>query len=405
MPHTKRNVLLLAVCQALMMTGNSLLVTTSALVGFQLATDKALATLPFAVQLFATMMLSVPASLLMKRVGRKRGFMVGAVLGLTGAGIATAAVLQQNFVLFIGGVGLIGAFNGFGIYYRFAAADAATEAWRSRAVSFVMAGGVVAAFAGPNLARYTMDLVPPTAYAGSFGSMMLLYVLSFGLLALVRIPPERGEAHGPARPLGRIARQPLFVVALTAGAVGYGAMVLVMTATPLAMHARAHSFADTAFVIQWHVLGMFAPSFFTGYLITRFGVLNIMLAGALMNLVCVITNLTGTDVTHFWLALFLLGAGWNFMFIGATTLLTTTYTPGEKAKAQALNDFTVFSVVAVASLSSGALLHYLGWRAVNLAVLPLLLIATGVILLQQLRSRRIVSPAEAEAALAREVDI
>lgn len=401
----KRNVLLLAGCQALMMTGNSLLVTTTALVGFELADDKSLATLPFAVQLFATMVTTIPASLLMKRIGRRKGFLVGILLALAGAGVATLAILQHRFVLFILGVSLIGSFNGFGNYYRFAAADTATEAWRSRAISYVMAGGIVAAIAGPNLARFTVDLIPAKEYAGSLASMMALYLVSAVLLAFVRIPPLPGEEHGATRTMSEIARQPLFIVALTAAAVGYGSMMLVMTATPLAMHTYAYSFADTAFVIQWHVLGMFAPSFVTGYLISRFGVLNIMITGVLMNLACVLTNLLGTSVVHFWIALFLLGAGWNFMFIGATSLLPSTYAPAEKAKTQALNDFTVFSIVTLASLSSGALLHFLGWRAVNVAMLPLLMLAMAVILWQRVRYGRVESVGELEVALTGEMDI
>lgn len=382
----KKNVLLLAACQALMMTANSLLVTTTALVGYRLAADKALATLPMAMQMFATMMTTIPASLLMKRIGRRSGFLVGATIGLFGAVLATVAVLHHQFLLYITGAALIGSFNGFGNYYRFAAADTATDDWRSRAVSFVMAGGVIAALAGPNLARYTAHLIPEAVYAGSIGSTILLYLASLFLLSQVRIPPEPGEVHGTMRRLGEIARQPLYLAALVGGAAGYGAMVLIMTATPLAMHRYAYSFSDTAFVIQWHVLGMFAPSFVTGYLIARFGALNIIMTGALLILACVAANLTGTAMVHFWVALLLLGTGWNFMFIGATTLLTVTYAPAEKAKSQALNDFTVFTIVTLASLSSGALLQFVGWRMVNLAVIPLMVTALVVTAWQRLKS-------------------
>ncbi|MEJ2108081.1 MAG: MFS transporter [Acidiferrobacteraceae bacterium] len=382
----KKNVLLLAACQALMMTANSLLVTTTALVGYRLAADKALATLPMAMQMLATMMTTIPASLLMKRIGRRSGFLVGAIIGLFGAVLATVAVLDHQFLLYITGAALIGSFNGFGNYYRFAAADTATDDWRSRAVSFVMAGGVIAALAGPNLARYTAHLIPEAVYAGSIGSTIVLYLASLFLLSLVRIPPEPGEVHGTMRRLGEIARQPLYLAALVGGAAGYGAMVLIMTATPLAMHRYAYSFSDTAFVIQWHVLGMFAPSFVTGYLIARFGALNIIMTGALLILACVAANLTGTAMAHFWVALLLLGTGWNFMFIGATTLLTVTYAPAEKAKSQALNDFTVFTIVTLASLSSGALLQFVGWRMVNLAVIPLMLLALVVTAWQRLKS-------------------
>jgi MFS family permease len=386
MQPMKKNVLLLAACQALMMTANSLLVTTTALVGYRLAADKALATLPMAMQMLATMMTTIPASLLMKRIGRRSGFLVGASIGLFGAVLATVAVLDHTFLLYITGAALIGSFNGFGNYYRFAAADTATDDWRSRAVSFVMAGGVIAALAGPNLARYTAHLIPEAVYAGSIGSTILLYLASLFLLSLVRIPPEPGEVHGTMRRLGEIARQPLYLAALVGGAAGYGAMVLIMTATPLAMHRYAYSFSDTAFVIQWHVLGMFAPSFVTGYLIARFGALNIIMTGALLILACVAANLTGTAMAHFWVALLLLGTGWNFMFIGATTLLTVTYAPAEKAKSQALNDFTVFTIVTLASLSSGALLQFVGWRMVNLAVIPLMLLALVVTAWQRLKS-------------------
>jgi MFS family permease len=386
MQPMKKNVLLLAACQALMMTANSLLVTTTALVGYRLAADKALATLPMAMQMLATMMTTIPASLLMKRIGRRSGFLVGASIGLFGAVLATVAVLDHQFLLYITGAALIGSFNGFGNYYRFAAADTATDDWRSRAVSFVMAGGVIAALAGPNLARYTAHLIPEAVYAGSIGSTIVLYLASLFLLSLVRIPPEPGEVHGTMRRLGEIARQPLYLAALVGGAAGYGAMVLIMTATPLAMHRYAYSFSDTAFVIQWHVLGMFAPSFVTGYLIARFGALNIIMTGALLILACVAANLTGTAMVHFWVALLLLGTGWNFMFIGATTLLTVTYAPAEKAKSQALNDFTVFTIVTLASLSSGALLQFVGWRMVNLAVIPLMLLALVVTAWQRLKS-------------------
>jgi MFS family permease len=388
MQRMKKNVLLLAACQALMMTANSLLVTTTALVGYKLAQDKALATLPMAVQMFATMMTTIPASLLMKNIGRRNGFLVGAAIALVGAVLATLAVLNQQFLLYTAGAAMIGCFNGFGNYYRFAAADTATDEWRSRAVSYVMAGGVVAALAGPNLARYTVQLIPTAIYAGSIGSMILLYLVSIFLLHFVRIPPEPKEIHGSTRSLGVIARQPSYLAALVGGSAGYGAMVLIMTATPLAMHGYAHNFSDTAIVIQWHVLGMFAPSFVTGYLIARFGVQNIILAGATLVLACVSVNLLGTDMLHFWIALMSLGAGWNFMFIGATTLLTQTYAPAEKAKAQALNDFSVFSIVTLSSLSSGAMLQYFGWRMVNVAVVPLMVFAMSVIGWQRLKGHR-----------------
>ncbi len=383
----KRNVWLLAGCQALMNTGNSLLIATSALVGLRLATDKSLATLPLALQLLTSMLTTAPASFLMKAVGRQAGFIVGTLLGLAGAGLAAHAIVGGNFLYFCIAAALIGGFNGFGTYYRFAAADVASADYRSRAISYVMAGGVVAAVIGPNLAHWTSEWLAGIEFAGSYLSLLGIYGLSLAVLLFVRIPaPTSAQAHTHGRPLSVVARQPAFLVALAGGALGYGVMALVMTATPLAMHQHAHAFADTAFVIEWHLLGMFAPSFVTGHLIRRFGVLNVMLAGVALYVACVAVNLAGTDVAHFWAALFLLGVGWNFLFIGGTTLLTETYTEAEKAKAQALNDFTVFTVITLSSLSAGALQHYFGWHTVNLGAAPLIaLILAALLWLRQAR--------------------
>jgi MFS family permease len=373
MNSMKRNVLLLASCQAMFMIGGSLLITTSALVGYRLAPDKALATLPLAMQMLASMLTSIPASLLMKRIGRRGGFLLGSVIGMTGAGIATYAIVAGNFVLFTLGAVLSGMFSGFSNYYRFAAADVATTEYRSTAISYVMAGGVVAAFIGPNLAHWTSTwLVAP--FAGSYLALAGILTLSFATQLFLDIPLPLRERQGGGRALGAIARQPVFTVAAIGGMLGYGIMALVMTATPLAMHANHYAFGDTAFVIEWHVLGMFAPSFFSGHLMRRFGVLQIMLVGSVLNAVCVGINLTGSGLAHFWLALFLLGVGWNFLFIGATTLLTEAYAPEEKTKTQALNDFLVFGTVTIAVLSAGSLQHHFGWRAVNFGVMPLIAI-------------------------------
>lgn len=370
----KRNVLLLSFCQAMMMTGNALIVATASLVGYLLAEDKSLATIPLAIQFCATMLTTIPASLLMKRVGRRPGFLVGVTIGTAGAALAVIAILHQSFWVFCGATLLVGMFNGFGIYYRFAAVDVADEQYKPRAISYVMAGGVVAAFTGPNLANWTDGLFGLPQFAGSYAALFGVYALSFGALMLLRMPaPAARTIRAAGRPLPELLRQPAFVVAVLAGMLGYGIMVLVMTATPLAMQGHAHGFSDTAFVIQWHVFGMFAPSFFTGALIQRFGVLNILITGALLTLACVGINLLGTDLWHFWAALLLLGMGWNFLFVGATDLLTETYAESEKAKAQAFNDFMVFSMVTVASLSAGMLHHNLGWQAVNAGVLPAIL--------------------------------
>lgn len=371
----KRNIPILALCQALFMSGTSLMVATTALVGYALADDKAYASLPFTLQLLATMFTSIPAAMLMARIGRKKTFLFGSVLAMFGAAICAFAVVENSFFLFILGSVLIGVFSGFANYYRFTAADSVDTAHKSRAISYVLAGGVLAAIIGPNLANFTRDMISGAAFAGSYGSIIFLYILSYVLLSFLDLP----HTHQPiskdsttVRSLAIIARQPRFIIAVITGMLGYATMTLVMTATPLAMQHHHHVYSDTAFVIQWHVLGMFAPSFFTGYLIKRFGLLTVMFSGTLFGFACVLINLLGTSVSHFWFALILLGISWNFLFIGATTLLTETYHPDEKFKAQALNDFLVFSVVSIASLSAGILHHNLGWQFVNYMALPTL---------------------------------
>ena len=384
----RRNVLILAACQALAMTGSSLMMTVSALVGQMLAIDKSLATLPLGLQFTATMLTTIPASLLMKQVGRRAGFALGALIGAFGAGVCTIAVFQNSFVGFCFGNALVGVAMGFALFYRFAAADAADERFRSRAISYVMAGGIVAAVSGPELAKWSRDLFAPAFFAGCFAVIAVLSLAAALLLQYLNMPrPTAEERRQGGRPLGEIARQPVFIVAALGGMIGYGMMSLVMTATPLAMVACAHSFGDAAFVIQWHVLGMFAPSFFTGHLIARFGVLNIMLAGVMLLVGCVVINLSGTELFQFWTALVLLGLGWNFLYIGSTALLTEAYRPTERAKVQALNDFLVFGTVAVSSFSSGALQNQFGWEAVNYAVtVPALLVLMAIFWLRQRRA-------------------
>ena len=360
-----------------MISATSLNVTAAALVGFALATDKSLATLPLAAQYIATMLTNIPAAMLMDRIGRKTGFIIATLFGAAGGTIATFGILGGEFWFFLSGTVLIGVFNGFGTYFRFAAADAVPEDKKSRAISFIMAGGVVAAFVGPNAANFTRDWLFHVEFAGSYATVVSFYVLVFISLMFIRLPHRKdnpAELVYRQRPLRVIASQPRFIVALICAMFGYGVMSLVMTATPLAMHHHAHTFANTSFVIEWHILGMFAPSFFTGHLIRRFGVIPVMLAGTLFGLICVVINLLGTSMLHFWAALFLLGLSWNFLFVGATSLLTSTYHQCERAKTQALNDFLVYTTVAVASLSAGSLQHQFGWQSVNLGVLPMLAI-------------------------------
>ena len=387
-----RNLVLLSISQALMITCTSLMLTTSALVGRILADNKALATLPFALLFLSQMLSTIPASLYMGKVGRRLGFITGALFALTGAIVTTTAIFQSNFALFCLGTALIGVFNGFGQYYRFAAAEVCSAEYRSRAISYVLAGGVVAAFVGPNLANWSRQALS-VEFAGCFTSLIALYFLSLCMASLLRIqrPAQVAGEHG-GRPLIEIARQRAYLVAVVSAMVGYGAMNFIMIATPLAMQHHAHPFAETAFVIQWHVFGMFAPSFFTGHLIRRLGTANVILVGILLVGLCIGMNIAGTSVVHFWAALFLLGLGWNFLFLGATTLVTETYDASEKSKAQALNDFMVFGTVSVTSFSSGAVQHALGWQTINLAVVPFLALVLIANLWLRGRSKQQVHP-------------
>ncbi len=366
-----RNVSLLAICQALMMTASTLIVATSALVGVMLADNAALATLPFGLMWLTTTLTAVPAALLMRRIGRRAGLMSGVTAAILGGGLCTLAIFERRFDLFCAGSMLVGAFNAFGQQYRFAAADAAGEAFRARAISLVLAGGVVAALAGPNLARSTRDLYPLDLFAGCYAAIIGLYLLSFAVLFFIRIQPATiATVRITAAGFVALMTRRRFQVAAASAMLGYGVMNLVMTSTPLAMLDCGLGFDNTANVIQWHVLAMFAPSFFTGHLIERFGALKITMTGALLQFGCVLVNLQGQAEWNFVVALMLLGLGWNFLFVGATTLLTTSYSGAEKATAQGLNDFLVFGTVTVTALASGALHHALGWDAINLVMAP-----------------------------------
>lgn len=368
---TRKNVLLLAVCQALAMSGSSMLAAVAALAGFMIAEDKSLATLPVACQFLATMLTTIPASLIMRRIGRRAGFSIGQLIGMSGAMIAGYAIYDINFPLFVAGSFLIGMHNAFWQYYRFAAADTASEAFRARSISYVLAGGVVAAIVGPEVAKLSVDLFEPVKFAGSYAAFVVIVLISISVLQFIEIPrvsvSERGET---GRPLGQIARQPKLIVAILSSMFGYAVMAMVMTATPLAMAVCGHAFNDTAFVIEWHMLGMFAPSFFMGHLISRFGAQNIIIVGVMLMVGALLTGLSGISVVQFWGALVLLGLGWNCMFVGGTTLLTETYKAAERAKTQALHDFLVFTTVAIGSFSSGKIQYELGWTWINLAMIP-----------------------------------
>lgn len=391
MNRERRVILSLAASQALQQTAAVLIVTVGGLAGLQLAPKRSLATLPIASIALGTALATIPASLLMGRFGRKPGFLLGALLGAVGGVVAALALIERSFWLFCLGTLLAGTYQGFSQYYRFAAAEAAGEERKSRALSWVLVGGVVAAIAGPYLGASTRTLLP-VDYAASFVSIVGLALVAMLVVAATPLPSPRAVSttDAPARPLATIARQPRFLIAVGGAAVGFGVMVTVMTATPLSMVAHHHAVTSAAFVIQWHVLGMYVPSFFSGTLIRRLGVLPLMLAGVGLLLAHIGIALSGVELLNFLSGLILIGVGWNFLYVGGSTLLMETYTPSEAAKVQALNDFLIVAVAAAGSFSAGALVDAFGWRGVNLAAVPLLL-AAGIVILAAMTRRRAVA--------------
>jgi len=395
-PSERRLVGILVLCQSLFFSGVVVVMTLSALVGDMLTVNKTLTTLPLAVQMTATMLSTVPASLTMGRYGRKAGFIGGLLVGAVGAGLAAASVILASFLLFVIGSALMGAAIAVGHFFRFAAADAASPAFRPRAISYVMAGGVIAALIGPELAKATQTLFPAFVFAGCFVAIGALWLATVPPVMRLDLPvPKAAELSGPRRPLAVVARQPTFVVAVLSGMVGYAVMTLVMTATPLAMVGCGFAFIDAAVVIQWHSVGMFAPSFVTGSLISRFGIVRVLLVGAALMGIAAGINLSGLEMLHFFSGLVLVGIGWNFLYVGGSTLVTETYAPSEKAAAQGLHDLLVFSSSAAAAFLSGALQHRYGWEAVNLGVLPAIaLSAAAALWLASIRRQ----PAKPQAA-------
>ena len=371
----RRNVLLLAFSQAATLSAIVMSMTLAAILGGNLAPDKGWATLPIAAMVVGTAIVSLPAALLMRRHGRRAGFQIGAALGISGSLLSALALHQGSFVIFVIGHLLLGGYQGFGNYYRFAAVEATGPAHASQAISWVVAGGVVAAFVGPQLGQWGRDWFAQDVFAGSYVAQGALGVVALALLSQVHLPAVAVAAEGVARPMREILKQPALRASILGVAVGYAVMIMVMTATPLAILGCGLPGSSVTSVIQWHVVGMFAPSFFTGTLVKRFGAPRIMQIGFVLLLGHVGIALLGTEVLHFLSALILLGVGWNFAFIGGTALLTQSYRPAEQLKVQAVNEFAVFGLVALASLSAGWLYDRFGWIALNLAVAPLLIVA------------------------------
>ena len=387
MTAEKKSVALLCAAQALLFTNNTILITINGLAGYALANDKSLATLPVTFYVIGAALTTLPVSYLMRRVGRINGFSIGTLIGILGALICGFAVYSHSFWTLCAGTLVMGIYNASGQYYRFAAADVASPDFKSKAISLVMAGGLVGGVLGPQTSKLTKDMLP-AEFLGSYLALIGFCVVALVLQRLMSIPRlTAAEQKDQGRPLREIARQPAFLIAVMSGMVGYGIMNLLMTATPLAMRSCAHPFSDAVFVIQWHVIAMFAPSFVTGSLIKRFGVHNILFTGVLLSLACVAIALSGVEVMHFWVALVLIGVGWNFMYLGGTTLLTETHTSAEKAKVQGANDMAIFITMAISSASSGWLFSAKGWELMNYGAIPFLVV-TGAAILVFARGRR-----------------
>ena len=379
-----KNLLLLSIAQGLFLTNNVTFIAINGLVGLSLAPVPWMATLPIMGYVVGGALSTGLVAKSQQRFGRKGSFLLGLLVALLSAGIGAWAVLHSSFLLLVVVTVVAGYYSANGQLYRFAAAELCAPDYREKAVSLVMAGGLMGAIIGPNLAMYTKNWLE-FPFAGAYVALAGIAVLSMVVMSSIEFPPvvaKKASDH-TGLPLREIMRQPVFFIATLSAALGYGVMNLLMAATPLAMQVCGLSFEDTAWVLQWHVIGMFAPGFITGHLIKRFGVLNIMGVGVLLNIGCIGIALSGVDIHQFLLALFLLGVGWNFLFTGSTTLSMQAYTPQEKDKAQAAINFCVFTTMAFTSFASGALVTTQGWTWLNWGSLtPVVITACGLLFLK-----------------------
>lgn len=375
-----RNLSLLVAAQALGGASPPIIISLGGLVGQQLSSNPTATTLPVSIYQLGLALSTLPAAWLMQRLGRRWAYVLGAVLGVVSGIIAARGIAQSDFVTFCIGTALAGFYAACVQSYRFAAADAVgAPHLQAKAISRIMVGGLIAAIIGPQVVIWTRDALPATPFAGSFYSQAALAALALPILLLLRLPaPQKQAIAGTARPLKAIAATPQFIEAAAAGVVSYGLMAFLMTAAPMAMVGCGHSVGEAALGIQWHVLAMFGPSFFTGRLIGRFGQRKITALGLVMIAASGLLALMGEGLSEFWGSLILLGVGWNFGFIGATAMLTACYTPAERTKVQALNDFLVFGTVAIASFGSGQLLHSVGWSGINIGMQPLVVIVLAI---------------------------
>ena len=383
-PMPPRNLTLYFLAQLIFVSGSVLIVTLGGIVGSEMAPDPTLATLPLSVMVVGTALATVPAALLMQRIGRRLGFAVGACLAISGALLAVLGLQWDSFALFAGAVGLIGATLAFSAQFRFAAAESGPPERAGWAISIILLGSIGGALVGPELATRSPQWLVQRPYQGGLLALAVLYGIALCLLLGTRnsAPAPLAKDAGGQRPLQELVRQPAFLVAVLAGVVGQGAMIFIMTATPIAMHVLdGHGIEATARVIQAHVVAMYLPSLVSAPLIDRFGAHRLMAAGALAMAATVACGLAGRELLHYWWALVLLGLGWNFLFVGGTTALVASYRPQERFRAQAVNDFSIFGASALASLFAGALLHRFGWSVLLLSVLPPLALMLAVALL------------------------
>ena len=388
MGSMNRNLILLALCQGLFLTNNVVFIAINGLVGLQTAPASWMATLPITGYVVGGAVSTVLVARVQARWGRRRSFQLGLVVAaLSAAGCAWAAS-NANFWMLVAFTFVAGFYSANASLYRFAGTELVAPAYKERAISLVLAGGVIGAFVGPNLANATRNLLA-VPFAAAYLALVGVALLSLAALSTIHFPdhvkPVAGAGTG--RTLFEIARQPTFIVAMLAAALGYGVMNLLMAATPIAMQRCGLPFSDAALVLEWHVLGMFVPSFFTGHLVRRFGALPVMGCGVLLQALCIAVALSGVELMQFLVALLTLGVGWNFLYVGGSTLLTATYRPEEKNKAQGAMDFCVFSTLALSSLASGALVTTQGWTWLNLASVPAVLAVAAALLWLAMRQR------------------
>jgi MFS family permease len=383
-----RNLWLLAICQGLLLTNNVTFIAINGLVGLSIAPRGWMATLPVMGYVVGGALTTGLVARTQQRFGRRGSFQIGLAVAVGSALLCAFAAISRNFWLLCSATMVAGYYNANGGLYRFAAAELAAPAWREKAVSVVMAGGLIGAVAGPNLAFATREVFA-VPFAGAYIALAGVALLSMAVMRFIEFPaaPTRQQAQG-GRPLSEIMRQPVFIVAAAAGALGYGVMNLLMAATPIAMQICSLPFSDAALVLEWHVIGMFAPGFFTGHLIRRFGALPVMGVGLVLNLGCIAIALSGVELHHFLVALCLLGVGWNFLFTGSTTLSLTAYTPQERDRAQGALNFCVFATLALTSFASGVLVTTQGWQLLNYgSLVPVMLTGAALLWLAQTRRR------------------